>query len=95
MPVMNAVHVVEPGADLAMVRSGIRGPGEREVLVRVEACGVCHGDAFARQGRFPGIAHPRVPGQGAFQVGPDVGSLSSRLTDDPLMGRTSCRSCWS
>jgi 2-desacetyl-2-hydroxyethyl bacteriochlorophyllide A dehydrogenase len=62
MPVMNAVQVAEPGADLALVRRQLPEPGEREVLVKVEACGVCHGDALARHGRYPGIAYPRVPG---------------------------------
>ena len=62
MPLMNAVQVAEPGADLAMVQREIPEPGEREVLIKVEACGVCHGDAIARHGRFPGIAYPRVPG---------------------------------
>ena len=62
MPLMNAVQVAEPGADLVMVQREIPEPGEREVLIKVEACGVCHGDAIARHGRFPGIAYPRVPG---------------------------------
>jgi D-arabinose 1-dehydrogenase-like Zn-dependent alcohol dehydrogenase len=62
MPLMNAVHVAEPGADLVMVQREIPEPGEREVLIKVEACGVCHGDAIASQGRFPGLAYPRVPG---------------------------------
>jgi propanol-preferring alcohol dehydrogenase len=62
MPLMNAVQVAEPGADLVIVQTEIPEPGEREILIRVEACGVCHGDALARHGRFPGIVYPRVPG---------------------------------
>lgn len=62
MPSMNAVQIAEPGADLVMVQKEIPEPGEREVLIKVEACGVCHGDAVAKEGRFPGIAYPRVPG---------------------------------
>ena len=62
MPVMNAVQVAEPGADLALVRREIPEPGDREVLIKVEACGVCHGDALAETRPFPGIAYPRVPG---------------------------------
>ena len=46
MPLMNAVQVAGPGADLAMVQTEIPEPGEREVLIKVEACGVCHGDAI-------------------------------------------------
>ena len=62
MPLMNAVQIAEPGADLVMVQKEIPEPGEREILIKVEACGVCHGDAVAKHGHFPGIAYPRVPG---------------------------------
>jgi alcohol dehydrogenase/propanol-preferring alcohol dehydrogenase len=31
------------------------------VLVRVEACGVCHSDVFTKDGGWPGIEYPRVP----------------------------------
>lgn len=62
MPSMNAVQIAEPGADLVMVQREIPEPGEREVLIKVEACGVCHGDAIPSQGKFPGLSYPRVPG---------------------------------
>jgi D-arabinose 1-dehydrogenase-like Zn-dependent alcohol dehydrogenase len=59
---MRAVQVREPGAELALVTIDIPEPGPREVLVKVEACGVCHGDAIPIVGRYPGLSHPRVPG---------------------------------
>jgi D-arabinose 1-dehydrogenase-like Zn-dependent alcohol dehydrogenase len=80
---MNAVQVAEPGADLVPVQREIPEPREREVLIKVEVCGVCHGDAIARHGRFPGIIYPRVPGhevvgvvvkRGAGVVGWDAGT---------------------
>lgn len=37
-------------------------PGPGEVRVAVEACGVCHSDAFTREALFPGLELPRVPG---------------------------------
>jgi D-arabinose 1-dehydrogenase-like Zn-dependent alcohol dehydrogenase len=37
-------------------------PGRGEALVRVEACGVCHSDSFAKDGGFPGVSYPLVPG---------------------------------
>src|SRR6185312_3197663 len=40
----------------------LRDPGPGEVLVRVQACGVCHSDAFTIEGGVPGIEYPRVPG---------------------------------
>ena len=32
------------------------------MLIKVEACGVCHGDAAAKYGACPGTVYPRVPG---------------------------------
>jgi alcohol dehydrogenase/propanol-preferring alcohol dehydrogenase len=37
-------------------------PGRDEALVRVHACGVCHSDVFAKEGGYPGVTHPLVPG---------------------------------
>ena len=83
MPSMNAVQVAEPGADLEMVQTEIPEPGEQEVLLKVEACGVCHGDAIPMHGRYPGLSYPRVPGhevvgvvakRGARVGGWDVGA---------------------
>ena len=62
MALMNAAQVSGPGADLALVQIDIPEPGDREVLIRVEACGVCHGDAIPKLGTFPGLSYPRVPG---------------------------------
>ena len=78
MPLMNAVQIAEPGADLVLVQLEIPEPGEREVLIKVEACGVCHGDAVAKQGQFPGIVYPRVPGHEAVGIVVKTGSGVTR-----------------
>ena len=62
MPLMKAIQIVRPGADLALVEMETPEPGEREVLIKMEACGVCHGDAVAKYGARPGTVYPRVPG---------------------------------
>ena len=56
-----AVEVAAPGS-LRTVERPIPQPGEGQVLIRVEACGVCHSDAATVQGDFPGLKLPRVPG---------------------------------
>lgn len=56
------VQVPGPGAGLELVERELSTPGRGEVLVRVEACGVCHSDAFTIEGAMPGIEYPRVPG---------------------------------
>jgi D-arabinose 1-dehydrogenase-like Zn-dependent alcohol dehydrogenase len=62
MPLMKAVQIAHPGAELALVEREIPEPADREVLIKVQACGVCHGDAVARFGARPGTVYPRVPG---------------------------------
>jgi D-arabinose 1-dehydrogenase-like Zn-dependent alcohol dehydrogenase len=62
MPLMKAVQVAAPGAEFELVQKEIPQPAETEVLIKVEACGICHGDAVVKEGRFPGINYPRVPG---------------------------------
>lgn len=57
-----AVVVEEAGGPLEMVEREVPEPGFGRVRVRVQACGICHSDAFAKDGGFPGLRHPLVPG---------------------------------
>jgi len=45
-----------------LVQREVPEPGAQEVRLKVEACGICHGDSIAKDGRFPGLKYPRVPG---------------------------------
>jgi propanol-preferring alcohol dehydrogenase len=56
-----AVEVAAPG-NLRVVERPIPQPGEGQVRIRVEACGICHTDAATVTGAFPGLNLPRVPG---------------------------------
>jgi D-arabinose 1-dehydrogenase-like Zn-dependent alcohol dehydrogenase len=62
MASMRAVQVSEAGADFELVEREVPVPGHGEALVRVHACGICHSDSFAKEGGFPGLSHPLVPG---------------------------------
>ncbi len=62
MSLMKAVQVGSPRADFELVNKEIPEPKGNEIRIRVEACGVCHGDALVKEGNFPGIQYPRVPG---------------------------------
>lgn len=59
---MKAVQVKKAGGDFEVVEKDIPSPGKKEVLIKVEACGICHSDMFVKEGAFPGIKYPRVPG---------------------------------
>ena len=59
---MRAVQVPEPEADFEVVERDVPEPGPEEVRVAVDACGVCHSDAFLKEGQWPGVEYPRTPG---------------------------------
>jgi alcohol dehydrogenase/propanol-preferring alcohol dehydrogenase len=73
MPTMRAVQVPEAGGDFELVEREIPEPGPGEALVRVQACGICHSDVFAKNGGFPGVSHPLVPGHEIAGVIESVG----------------------
>lgn len=72
MATMRAMQVSERGGDLEMVEREVPSPGRGEALVRVHACGVCHSDAFAKEGGFPGVSYPVVPGH---EIAGEIDSL--------------------
>jgi D-arabinose 1-dehydrogenase-like Zn-dependent alcohol dehydrogenase len=59
---MRVVQVAAPGAPLELVERELPSLGTGEVRIRVEACGICHSDSFTKDGSFPGIRYPIVPG---------------------------------
>ena len=59
---MKVVQVSNPGADFQIVDREIPEPGAGHVRIKVQACGVCHSDVLTKEGLWPGIQYPRVPG---------------------------------
>ncbi len=62
MATMRAMQVSQAGGEFELVEREVPKPGFGEALVRVHACGVCHSDSFAKNGGYPGVSHPLVPG---------------------------------
>ncbi|MFX1676974.1 alcohol dehydrogenase [Paraburkholderia sp. A2WS-5] len=59
---MQAVQVTKAGGPLELVERDIPEPPERHVLIKVQACGICHSDSLTKEGLWPGLQYPRVPG---------------------------------
>ena len=59
---MRSVQVSKANGPFEIVERDIPEPGAAQVRINVQACGVCHSDSFTKEGLFPGIQHPRVPG---------------------------------
>jgi D-arabinose 1-dehydrogenase-like Zn-dependent alcohol dehydrogenase len=71
---MTVVQVPKPGMDLEIVERAIPEPGTGQVRIKVQACGVCHSDAFTIEGTWPGIQYPRVPGHEVAGIVDEIGS---------------------
>ena len=59
---VKAVQVSKPGGNFEIVERPIPEPARGQVRIKVEACGICHSDALVKEGHWPGIQYPRVPG---------------------------------
>ena len=59
---MKAVQIPKPGGDFEIVEREIPNPQAEHVRVKVQACGICHSDVLTKDGLWPGIQYPRVPG---------------------------------
>jgi len=86
MSKMRAVQVAGPNQPFVLVERDIPQSQRGTVRIKVQACGVCHSDSFVKEGTYPGIKYPRIPGHevagiidaigedvGKWQVGQKVG----------------------
>jgi D-arabinose 1-dehydrogenase-like Zn-dependent alcohol dehydrogenase len=73
MAKMRAVQVPKAGADFEIVEREIPRPETGQVRIKVQACGICFSDHLTKDGLFPGIAYPRIPGHEVAGVVDEVG----------------------
>ncbi len=74
MPKMRAVQVASKSGPFEMVERDLPQPGPGHVRIMVQACGVCHSDSIAKDGLFPSVAYPIIPGHEIAGVIDAVGS---------------------
>jgi len=76
MPKMRAAQVRAPKGPFEIVERDVPEPGPGHVRIKVQASGICHSDSLTKEGLWPGLQFPRVPGHEvagiADAVGPDV-----------------------
>lgn len=76
MATMRAMQVARAGGPFEFVERPIPVPSPGTVRIRVQACGICHSDSLTKEGHYPRIQYPRVPGHevaGVIDaVGPDT-----------------------
>src|ERR1700691_695738 len=71
---MKAAQIPRPGADFEIVEREIPKPSEGQVRIKVQACGVCHSDVLTKEGQWPGIEYPRVPGHEVAGIVDELGA---------------------
>lgn len=104
MATMRAVQVSKAGGPFELVERDIPDVGPEQLRIRVEACGICHSDAFVKSGGFPGLQLPRIPGH---EIAGRVAAVGARVSAWQVGDRvgvgwhgghcfqcTSCRKGW-
>src|SRR5437899_538286 len=86
MPKMRAVQVPRPNGPLEIVERETPEPGPGSVRIEVQACGVCHSDTVTKDGIFPFIQYPRVPGHEVVGVIDAVGTGIPRWSAGQRVG---------
>jgi len=71
---MKTIQIASPGGPFQLVDREIPKPKPDWVRIRVEACGVCHSDSLLKEGQWPGVQYPRVPGHEIAGVIDELGS---------------------
>jgi len=71
---MKVAQVPKAGADFEIVEREVPQPDAGQVRIKVQACGVCHTDSATKEGVWPGIQYPRVPGHEVAGVIDELGA---------------------
>jgi 2-desacetyl-2-hydroxyethyl bacteriochlorophyllide A dehydrogenase len=98
---MRAIVLDRPGS-FRVAQVPDPAPGEGQIVVKVEACGVCGTDIHIMDGEFPPTPYPITPGHefaGTIaDISPDVNatlglSVGDRVAVDPSLFCGHCRHC--
>jgi D-arabinose 1-dehydrogenase-like Zn-dependent alcohol dehydrogenase len=70
---MKVAQISKAGGDFEIVERQIPAPVAGQVRIKVQACGVCHSDVLTKEGYWPGIQYPRIPGHEVAGIIDEVG----------------------
>jgi len=83
---MRAVQIPRAGGSFELNERDIPDPQPGWVRIKIEACGVCHSDSLVKEGLWPGIEYPRVPGHEVIGVVDAVGEGVKPWKDGQRVG---------
>src|ERR1700722_7344958 len=97
---MMVAQISKPGGDFEIVEREIPVPDAGQVRIKVQACGVCHSDVLTKEGLWPGLQYPRVPGHEVAGIVDEVGTDVSAWKKGQRVGvgwhggqDNTCREC--
>jgi len=82
---MRSVQVSKPNGSFEIVERDIPEPGAGKIRIEVQACGIYHGDSATKDGLFPGIQYPRVPGH---EIAGVIDAVGNDVTEWKIGQRT-------
>src|SRR4051794_37854539 len=71
---MMVAQIAKPGGDFEIVEREIPTAPQGQVRIKVQACGICHSDALVKDGLWPGIQYPRIPGHEVVGILDELGA---------------------
>src|SRR5499425_38351 len=83
---MKVAQISKPGGDFEIVEREVPEPGAGQVRIKVQACGICHSDVLTKEGAWPGIQYPRIPGHEIAGVIDEVGAGVSAWKEGQRVG---------
>ena len=83
---MKVAQIAKAGGGFQITEREIPKPGPEQVLIKVQACGVCHSDVLTVEGAWPGIQYPRIPGHEVAGVIEELGAGVSEWTKGQRVG---------
>lgn len=78
MSKMRAIQVSKPNGPFELVERDIPKPIKGTVRIKIQACGICHSDSMVKEGLYPNIQYPRVPGH---EIAGVIDALGEEVTD--------------
>src|SRR2546430_1650942 len=91
MTTMRVAQITRPGGAFELVERQIPEPAAGQVRIKIQACGICHSDSLVKEGQWPGIQYPRVPGH---EITGTIDAIGEGVTGRWLSRAATTRSRW-
>lgn len=86
MKTMKAVQITRRGGPLELVERLVLEPGLGQVRIKVQSCGICHGELAAIEGHHPRMQYPRIPGHEVIGVIDKLGPMAGEWSVGDRVG---------